>query len=334
MLPAGKIDSNLLSQILRLAPIDDPSILVGPGIGLDCAVLDLGPDLLVLKSDPITFVSNEIGWYLVQVNANDIVTTGATPRWLLVTVLLPVVESSAKSLLDIATQVFDACRSLNISVIGGHTEVTPGLDQPILIGTMIGQVARDKLITPAGIGPGDQIMVTKGVPIEAISILARERPDRLAGLLSQEEIEEARNYLTKPGISILRDAEIALNAGNVSAMHDPTEGGIAAALWEMAEASNRELVVQLEKVPISLLARRITDHFQINPMASISSGALLFTTEADQAAVVCRALESAGIECAQIGKVGTGHAMVWNLVGDVKKPLDRPKRDELSRLFE
>jgi len=334
VLPVGKIDPHLLSQLISLAPTDDSSILVGPGIGLDCAVIDLGQELLVLKSDPITFVSDEIGWYLVQVNANDIVTTGATPRWLLVTVLLPAAESTARSLLDIVQQVFDACRSLNITVIGGHTEITHGLDQPILVGTMIGQVGRDKLITPTGVMPGNHIIITKGVPIEAISILAREHPDKLSGILTPQEIEEARNYLTNPGISILKDARIALETGNVTAMHDPTEGGLATALWEMAEASGRELVVQLEKVPISCLACRITEHFQIDPMASISSGALLFTLPAEDAGKVCQALKTAGIKCAQIGQAGAGDAVVWNQSNEGKQRLRRPDRDELSRLFD
>jgi hydrogenase maturation factor len=164
--------------------------------------------------------------------------------------------------------------------------------------------------------------------------LARERPDKLAGILRPEEIEEAHNYLTSPGISILKDAKIAMNAGNISAMHDPTEGGLATALWEMAEASDRELVVRLENVPISRLARQITEHFRIDPMASLSSGALLFTVAEDDVMMVCFTLEAAGIKCAKIGQVGTGGAMVWNLVGNDKKPLDRPRRDEITRLFE
>ena len=89
VLSQGKLPADLLAAILARAPVDDPRVLLGPGIGLDCAVVDAGERLLVLKSDPITFASDELGYYLVQVNANDIATTGGVPRWLLVTLLLP-----------------------------------------------------------------------------------------------------------------------------------------------------------------------------------------------------------------------------------------------------
>lgn len=333
-LSVGKLPPPLLTALLQRAPIEDPRVLIGPGPGLDCAVIDLGDRLLVFKSDPITFATDDIGWYLVQVNANDIATTGATPRWLMLTQLLPSGNSTAQSVLEIADQVFDACRSIGVSVIGGHTEITYGLDRPILAGTMIGEVDRDNLVTPLGATPGDKILLTKGVPIEATAILAREIPETLALTLSEGEIVEAQNFLKVPGISILQDAQIAMGAGSVTAMHDPTEGGIASALWEMAEASQRELIVNLEDVHVPTLAGQVCQAFSLNPMAAISSGALLLTVSQDDCRGICLALEQAGIRCDEIGWVKSGSPWVWDVSRGWKRTLARPDRDEIARVFD
>ncbi|MCB8942785.1 MAG: AIR synthase, partial [Ardenticatenaceae bacterium] len=235
-LPLGKLPPPLLAQLLAQAPVFDERVIVKPGIGLDCAVIELGDTLLVFKSDPITFATDEIGWYLVQVNSNDIATTGATPRWLMVTMLLPEGQTTADLVTTINQQLVSACEEKGISLIGGHTEITYGLERPILMGTLIGEVTRDRLITPHKMNAGDHILLTKGIPIEATAILAREFPERLQGILSDEELQQAQNFLTEPGISVLREAQLAVDAGEVTAMHDPTEGGLAGALWELAEA--------------------------------------------------------------------------------------------------
>jgi len=164
-LPLGKLPPELMTQMLAAAPMDDQRLIVRPGVGLDCAVVALEDQCLVFKSDPITFATEDIGWYAVQVNANDIATTGATPRWFLVTLLLPEGRTTSKTIQQISDQLYDACRSLNISLIGGHTEITYQLDHPIIAGTMIGEVPREKLITPKGVSMGDRILLTKGVPI-------------------------------------------------------------------------------------------------------------------------------------------------------------------------
>ena len=205
-LPVGKLPHDLLARLLARAPADDPRILLGPGSGLDCAVIDLGDRLLALKSDPITFTADQIGWYAVQVNANDIATTGAQPRWMLATLLLPEGKTTAGDVEAIFEQITHACRELGISLIGGHTEVTHGFDRAVVCGTMIGEVERGRLVTPRGAKPGDRLLLTKGVPVEAVSILAREFAGKLAGLLSEEELQAARGYLLRPGISVVRDA--------------------------------------------------------------------------------------------------------------------------------
>ncbi len=333
-LPVGKLPVELLQRLLNSAPITDERVLLGPRPGVDCAVLDLGERLLVLKSDPITFATADIGWYLVQVNSNDIATMGATPRWLLVTALLPENQTSPELVMEIGEQLYAACQAMGISVIGGHTEITHGLDRPILAGTLIGEVSREKLVTPQGMQPGDQLLLTKGIPIEGAALLAREFPQRLQGFLDERELAEAQDYLTQPGISVLRDAQIAMKAGQVTAMHDPTEGGLAAALWELAEAGSRMLYVDVSAVPILPLASRICAAFDLNPMATIASGALLLTAVPDDVPAIIEALHQAGIPCANIGRVAAGPPEVWQHTPLPRQLLPRPDRDEIARIYE
>ena len=332
-LPVGKLPPELLAAILSRAPLDDPRVLVGPGIGLDCAVVDTGERLTVYKSDPISFATDQIGFYLVQVNANDIATTGARPCWLLVTLLLPEQRTPADLPEAIMAQIHDACRDLGVSVIGGHTEITTGLDRPIAVGTMIGEVARGKLVTPRGATAGDRILLTKGVPIEATTLLAREFPERLRGTLTQSEIEEAQAYLFEPGIGITRDARIALDAGRVSAMHDPTEGGIVTALWELAEASRKTLRIDTDRIPVPALARRVCAAFGIDPLSSIASGSLLITAPEPDATGIRQALEGNGIGCADIGVVLDGDPIVERVTQTGVTAWPRPAVDGITQAF-
>ncbi len=331
-LPVGKLPAELLAQILARAPILDKRLLLGPGPGLDCAVLDYGDTLLVFTSDPITFATHDIGWYAVQVNANDIVSTGATPRWMLATLLLPEGQADPALAERISEQLFDACRQLGISLIGGHTEITAGLPRPVLSGTMVGEVAREQLVTPRGAQPGDRLLLTKGVPIEATALLANEFGERLAVCLSEEELETARRYLYSPGISVVPEATIAVRAGRVSAMHDPTEGGLAMALWELAEASGKAIRFDPGAVPVPHLSGRICRALGLDPLACIASGALLISAPPQEAAVISRSLEAEGIPCCEIGAIESGSPEVWLIKNGGL--LVRPQRDAVARLYE
>jgi hydrogenase expression/formation protein HypE len=333
-LPVGKLPPDLLARLIAQSPMSDPRVRVPPGLGFDCAVLEPGPDLLVVKSDPITFATDEAGWYLVQVNANDLATTGAVPRWLLLTMLLPAGATTPELVERVNGQVRAACAALDISVVGGHTEITHGLDRVILAGTLIGEVAAERLVTPGGACVGDRLLLTKGVPIEATALLAREFPQQLAGVLSTEEIELAQGFLHDPGLSVVADARMATHAGRVTAMHDPTEGGLAGALWELAEACGHGLWVDPARVLIPPLAARVCAAFGIDPLASIASGALLLTAAPEDAAAIGQALAAGGVPCVEIGVVEGGPPGVWQGHGAARKALPRPARDEIARLFE
>ncbi len=334
MLPVGKLPQELLAKIIAKAPSSGGRVLLGPGIGLDCAVLDFGTTCLVLKTEPITFASQQLGWYAVQIAANDIVTTGALPKWMLLTVLLPENLTTPQLVDDLSSQVFDACRSLGIALIGGHTEITHGLDRPILVTTLIGEVDKDKLITPKGAKPGDAVILTKGVPIEGTALLAREFSEQLTHELSPPELAEVKGYLFSPGISVFKDALTAVQAGLVTAMHDPTEGGVVTALWELATACQHSIQVDLEKIPVSALSAKICGFFGLDPLGTIASGALLVTARPESTQSILEALSAKGIPAVVIGRVTDGPPEVLARQGNISFRLEPFARDEIARVVE
>lgn len=333
-LPVGKIPHELLERIIQSAPTRGKRVLLGPGVGLDCAVLDFGEMSLVLKTDPITFASNLIGWYAVQIASNDVATTGAVPSWAMFTVLLPEGSTTEESVLALSDQLSSACADAGITIIGGHTEVTHGLNRPIIVTTLMGEIPKTELVTPAHAKPGDVLILTKGVPIEATALLAREFPAVLQKHLSVEELQAAQNFLFDPGISVLKDAQIALKAGKATAMHDPTEGGVATALWELAEASRMTIHVNPDRIPIPPLSARICEIFGLNPLGAIASGSLLLTVPSETKSAVIAALNGAGIESAEIGVMAAGPPEVVVSSGTARKLLPRFDRDEIGRVYE
>jgi hydrogenase maturation factor len=331
--PVGKLPADLLTELLRRYVTPDPRVVVGPGIGLDATVIDLGDRYLVAKTDPITFATDAIGWYAAHVNANDIATTGATPRWFLATALLPEGKASPELAERIFAQLADACHGLGIALCGGHTEITYGLDRPIVVGLMLGEVDKDRLITAAGARPGDALILTKGIAVEGTAIIARERADALLAWHPAEWIARCQDFLYRPGISVVRDAQVATGAGQVHAMHDPTEGGLATALHELAQASRVGLWVDRAAIPVLPETAALCAEFELDPLGLIASGALLLTIEAGDAAAVLAALRSAGIVAAQIGRVEPAEAGVRLVVAGREAGLPTFDRDEITRLF-
>lgn len=329
VLPLGKLPADLLAVLLSRLP-QDPRVIVGPRVGEDATVIDMGDRYLVAKTDPITFATDAIGWYAVQVNTNDLATTGATPRWFLATVLLPGGLADAALAESIFDQLAAACAELDITLAGGHTEITHSLDRPLVVGTLLGEVDKDSLVTTGGACPGDAVLVTKGVPIEATAIIAREKRADLLPHFGVDFVDKAAAYLHDPGISVLRDARIALAAGTVTSMHDPTEGGLATALWELAEASGHAVEMMVDNWPICPEGAALCAHYSLDPLAAIASGALLLTVTAADVTAVMAALTDAGIAVYRLGRIAAGPVSVHVRGGE----LPRPARDEIARLFE
>ncbi len=332
--PVGKLDPALLRELLASAASRDPRVILGPGLGCDVAVLDFGETALVVKSDPVTFATDALGWYVVNVNANDIATAGATPRWFLATLLLPEGRTDAGLVRSLFTQIRQACETLAIALIGGHTEVTYGLDRPIACGQMLGEVPRDRLVVPTGIRVGDAILMTKAIAIEGTSLLAREAGDRLrAAGVTEAEIAEAAALLYQPGISVVADAQALTSAVTVHAMHDPTEGGLATGLWEMAEAGGVGLDVEVELIPQHPLCERFCGLLGIDPLGLIASGTLLAAIAPADVPRALAACAAVGVACTAIGVVTEGRGEVRERAGDGWRPLRRFDQDEIAKVL-
>jgi hydrogenase maturation factor len=329
-LPVGKVSWSLLERLLREHCRVDRRVVVGPRVGEDSAVVDMGETCLVAATDPITFASDAIGYYAVQVNANDVATMGAGPRWFLATLLLPERDTTAELVKELFRQIGMSCDQLGVSLIGGHTEITAGLDRPIVVGTMLGEVNRDGLVTSSGARPGDVVILTKGIAVEGTALLARERETSLKPIFDSEFIERCKNFLYKPGISVLSDALAAREASRAHAMHDPTEGGLATGLWELATASGVKLTVDREAISILPETKRLCRQFGLDPLGLIASGALLIVVRHEDGQKVCEALRQRGIAATVIASVAEGSGVYWR---DGSMML-RFERDELARLFD
>ena len=328
----GKLPLHLLSRLLNDVDTPDPRVVVGPRVGEDAALIDFGDRYLVAKIDPITFATDLIGWYMVNVNANDIAVMGATPKWLLATVLLP--EGTSESqVTEVFHQIQSASADLGVTLVGGHTEITVGIDRPIAVGAMLGEVDKDRAVLSSGVRPGDSVILTKGIALEGTSILAREVEDRLAELgLDTGLLEAAAKFLFDPGISVVPDARIACSAANVHAMHDPTEGGLSGGLYELA-AAGVGFEIDEQAIPILPECARICQTLDLDPLGLIASGSLLATVDPNDAHTVVDSLRNDGIESRVIGSANTrsGEVTLRTRSGPVDFP--RFERDELARYF-
>jgi len=332
-LDIGKFPPDLLAKLLAKVSIKDPRVILGPRVGEDAAVIDMGERLLVAKSDPITFATDRIGWYAVQVNANDVACTGGTPKWFMATLLVPqwFSEIEAEAIFD---QVLEACQALGVTLLGGHSEVTYGIARPIIVGSMLGEVARDRLVHTGGAQEGDSIVLTKGIAIEGTALLARERRDALlkAGV-TPEAIEKAATFLSKPGISVVADARIARQSARVHSLHDPTEGGLVTGLREVAHASGLGLAVEQGSIPVLPPCQAICDALGLDPLGLLASGALLITLPAADVPGLLRALEQEGIDGWEIGQMLAPEEGLQMIGYQGEVPLPEFPRDEVARYF-
>lgn len=332
-LPVGKLPGHLLAQFLEENPLDDPSIVIGPALGEDVAVVKLGDgDRLVLKSDPITFTTDELARYAVLVSANDVATSGGRPRWLLTTLLFPA-GSSAAQIHRLMQDLQHVSHQLGITLCGGHTELTEAVNQPVVIGQIVGTVRPDQLIDKRRMKKGDQVLLSKPVAVEGTAIIGRKFSAELRALgMSEREINRCRRFLTDPGISILREAGIAAQSGYVSAMHDVTEGGIATALEELSAAGGHRLRIYLDRIPVFRETRHLCRLLGLSPLGLIASGSLLIACRPKGCEELLERLQAAGIPACRIGEVleeGTG----IKATGRKGRPVEWPRfsRDEIAR---
>lgn len=333
-LPLGKLPAALLARLLARVP-DSPDVLIPAGIGRDAAAVRVGDQVLVLKSDPVTFATDAVGWYAANVGANDIACLGAAPRWLLATVLLPergATPALAERILD---DLLAACRALGISLVGGHTEITAGLERPIVVGMLAGVTDPASLIDPRRATAGDVILLANGIAIEGTALLARELGGPLTEHFGADFVARCREFLYEPGISVVRAAGVLHGALGqaIHALHDPTEGGLATGLGELAAASDGGLIVEEDAILVYPETRAICHALALDPLGLIASGALLAVVEPTAVESALSALHAAGINAAAIGRLTAeaGHLLLRR--GGREEALPEFRVDELARYF-
>ncbi len=328
MLP-GKVPPEVLERLVFTnLGISDKRVLMGSGKGIDAAAIEFGDRVLVASTDPITGVGENIGFYAVHINANDVATFGARPRWFLVSILLP--EAADESTLrEIMGELHENAANLGVSIVGGHTEVTPGLNRPVVVGTMMGEVDRERLVTSNGARPGDALIVTKWIGLEGTSIIARERAEELEQTFGREFVERAKGLIDM--ISVVKDALVAAGIG-VNAMHDPTEGGIANGLHEMADAADLGFKVYAERIPVREETLKICGLYGLDPLALISSGTLMVAAPRERASRIVSALEREGIHATVVGEFVEDPDVRVLVEKDGEKELPQPKSDEIWKV--
>ena len=325
----GKVPENVLERsVFKQLHTKRPEVLLGAGIGEDCAAVKLAEDeIFILSTDPITGTAKDIGKLAIQITVNDLASSGAEPVGVLLTILLPP-EAKESHLKIIMNQMEEACAVAKVQIMGGHTEVTPVVNQPVVTVCGVGKVKEGKLVLSSGARPGMDIVVTKWVGIEGTSIIAKEKEEELKTRFSASFIDKAKGLDVY--LSVLSEAAVAVNSG-VSAMHDITEGGIFGALWEMAEASGIGLDIDVKKIPIRQETIEICEFYGINPYRLISSGSMLMATEDGNKMV--RELEKAGINAVVIGKATEGKDRMIRKDEEEHSFLERPKTDELYQVL-
>ncbi len=313
-LAAGKVPNSLLGPML--SEFEEGGrvngLLFGPGVGRDAAVIGSpgAESVLVLKSDPVTFASDNAAHYAVAVNCNDIAVAGGTPRWLLASLLFPV-GTTAQAVRSVLEDLVSACRHFGVVLCGGHTELTDAVTRPVISAHAVGVAGREAWIGRDEVRPGDRILVTKWAGLEGTAILAREFPQVVAAAgLSAEEIQACGNLIFDPGIGVVSEARIAAGSAGLSALHDVTEGGLATALRELAQDCRCRFRVDPTRVPVRPETERLCRHLGIDPLGLIGSGSLLILVRPAGEQSLLRALGEAGVTATSIGQVETGTGLV------------------------
>ncbi len=300
----GKLDFSVLeATVFRRLGARRRDVVVGPGVGIDAAVIEFPGGYLVVHSDPITEAKSRVGWLAVNVAANDVAVAGAEPRWASITILLP--EGFERRVLEeIVEEIHEAASRLGIAVVGGHTEEAPRLDRPIVVATVMGVASR--ILSPRNIEPGDLVVVAKNVGAEGASIVVSDFPELVESLPEAVKRDIAR---LAQDISVVKEA-LAIR-DYVKCMHDPTEGGILGALYELAYASGTIIEVEEDKIPIPEAVKLVAKTVGLNPLKLMSSGALIAVVGEDDAATVVEELRSMGVEANVVGRVkGKGRPRV------------------------
>jgi hydrogenase maturation factor len=332
-LPVGKLNPEFLGKLLSAIPRKDKRVIIGSRVGDDATIIDFGDKYLIAKTDPITFVSDDIAWYCININVNDIAVMGGEPKWFLATALMPEGKTSKKDIERLFKNLISSLKRINVTFCGGHTEITPNLNRPIIIGQMLGEVQKNNLINKDSIKCGDLIILVKGIAIEATSIIAREKEDSLNKIFGKGFVKKAKNFIKIPGLSILKEARIALNSAKLSAMHDPTEGGLLGGLYELALLSNTGFVIEKEKIYVYPECKKIASKFNLDPLKLIASGSLIIISNPDESKKIMKSFKERNIKSEVIGRI-TPKLNGYKIIERGKKiKIEIPIVDEIGKIL-
>lgn len=322
----GKVPNDILeNQVFSQLKFKREEVVVYPNIGEDCAVLAFEKDMqIVLSTDPITGATKEIGKLAVNISCNDVSSSGAEPVGILVTLLLPV-GTSKETLQAIMKDVHDVAAKHQVVVLGGHSEVTDAVNRPIISTTVIGKVEKEKLICTQGAQVGDDIILTKWAGLEGTAILAHEFEKKLQKILPIELLNEAK-ALTEH-LSVIEESKIA-KILPITSMHDVTEGGVLGGCYEIAECSNKGIIIELDKIPVLPVTKTICQYYHLSPYKLISSGCMLMTTPKGNECI--KWLKERNIHAAYIGKIVPKDKLVYEK--GQAYPLTPPQSDELYKV--
>ncbi|MDR0569801.1 MAG: AIR synthase family protein [Clostridiales Family XIII bacterium] len=331
MLKTGKLPNELLQDIvLRHIRPRRQEVIVRPGVGEDCAVIDFGDAECVLSMDPITASATGAGALAVHVSCNDIASNGVAPLGIMLTLLLPE-GTAAAEVENIMREAAEAAAALDVEIIGGHTEITPAVNTAVIVSTAVGKSVKKNGPRSRKPMPGDVILLTKRVGLEGTGIIAGDREAELSEILTASELAEAKGMLAEA--SVVKEGVIA-GAIGFAAMHDVTEGGVLGALWEVCNLAGLGAVVHEDNIPVAEITKRICDYFQLDVLRLISSGAMLIVAETGNAEDILAALSQAGVEASRIGELrGRNEGVVLVKRDGARMPVEAPGSDELYKLI-
>jgi hydrogenase maturation factor len=334
--PVGKLPLGFLQTLLQkyAKPVSGiHAVKVGAGLGKDAAVIEFGDRLLIAKTDPITFVAEDIGYYALHINANDVACMGGEPKWFLATLLLPENITTPALVEAIFRQLGHACKKIGVTLCGGHTEITAGLDRPIVIGGLLGEAPAERLFSPERIEVGDVIILTKGIAVEATSIIGREHAEKLAKVFDSDFAHHCRRFLSAPGLSVLPEAKLAWQEEGIHALHDPTEGGLANAIHELLADRDLGAEIELENIPIFPETKLLCEHFGLQALGLIASGALLIVGKEKACTQLLPRLHRENITATLIGRVLPPGEGRWLVDGDQRREWPFFRRDEILKIM-
>lgn len=330
MLKTGKLDSRLLEKIiLKNIYFKRDEIITRPGIGEDCAVMDFAPYECVLSTDPITAAIEDIGRLAVHVSCNDIASNGIEPIGIMLAVMLP--EGTTEEQLDqMMRQAGEVSEELNVEIIGGHTEITPAVKQPVIVSTAIGRGPKNGSQKVTDMEPGDLIMMTKSAGLEGTGVIAADVEKEMKKFLTDEEIAEAKAMLNK--VSVVKEGVAAGKVGT-HGMHDVTEGGMLGAIWEICAISGIGAEIWKDKIPVEPVTQKLCDYFDINVLRLISSGSMVIVVPENKKKEMLAAMENAEVEATYVGVIRELGDKVVTICGGIESEVDPPYSDELYKVI-